>query len=140
MILNSYFFSTFNQQISTMKNLSPIFIFLAFVSISFFSSAQIAKSANAGNAEEIKNNLNENKLVLTIPSITKEEVEKYAHYYVKSFNVKLSNKNQVTFHLTENSANNNRVVLRFLSAINVQQIAVSEKDFALSDFYEAFLK
>ena len=122
-----------------MKKLYTFFFFFVFLAVTSYSGAQISKSADAGTAIEIKNNLNENKLILKIPNITQDEVEQYAQYYVKSFSVEIEDKDSVVFNLTENSPNNNRVILRFLSAINIQQIAVSQKDFSLADFYEAFL-
>ena len=117
-----------------------LFFFGIFLFFGFSIYAQSSKVAFVENSEIIKSNLSENLIRFKIPSITQKEIDKYSQYYTNTFTVNLFADDEITLKLKENDPNKNRVVLRFLSALNVQQIKVSEKEFSLSDFYEAFLK
>lgn len=102
--------------------------------------AQTSKTALAGNSEDLKTNIANNTLQFKIPTVTQNEIDRCAKYYTNTFSVKLLNKDDVRINLIENDPKSNRIILRFLSALNVQLINVSDKEFTLSEFYDAFLK
>ena len=79
---------------------------------------------------------------ITLPkSVIKENVEEYGSYYVKILTIGFDEKTHLaTFNMVTNDENSRRVILRFLSANQIQSVVVENKVFTLGDFYENFLK
>lgn len=114
-------------------------LLLGFCLVGSSLSAQTARKAIAGTSDEIKTNLLVNTVKFSIPKITQEELNHCAQYYTNVFDVKLAKNDEVIIQLKENNPKSNRIILRFLSALQINSIFVSEKEFTPNDFYEAFL-
>jgi hypothetical protein len=119
--------------------------FLTFIFISFstlFLNAQDANTAICNSKSSLVKGIESGIIEITLPqSATKESVDKYAGYYKNAFTVNFDEKSHiVNIKMVENTSSNRRVILRFLTANQVQNVIVEDKSFLISDFYENFLK
>lgn len=122
-----------------MKHVLFGILFLVMGSISF---AQTAKTASCSSLSKLKEGVISGKIELTLPSqMSAEEVASYAKYYEPFFNVDFNSMNHVaTFQMVSNTADSRRVILRFLSANQIQSVVVDGKSYFLQDFYQSFLE
>ena len=115
------------------------------ICILLFSTSLTAQDVNSGSCKSKASLLSgkENgKIQITLPeSVVKENVEEYGKYYLKMFTIGFDEKSHLaTFNMVTNDENSRRVIIRFLSANQIQSIVVENKIFTLGDFYENFLK
>jgi hypothetical protein len=105
-------------------------------------NAQNANTAICGTKESLIKGVQSGLIELTLPeNISKSDVEKYGSYYKNSFSISFDEKSHLaTIKMVENTSNNRRVILRFLSANQIQNVVVEDKSFLVNDFYENFLK
>jgi len=82
------------------------------------------------------------KITMKLPeNVTEEDVKSYAQYYEKMFTVTYNaSTRDITYNMVVNDANNRRVIIRFLSANQIQNVIVEGKVYSANDFYENFLK
>ena len=123
----------------TMKNLfSSICILLFSTSL----TAQVVNSGSCKSKASLLSGKENGKIQITLPeSVVKENVEEYGKYYLKMFTIGFDEKSHLaTFNMVTNDENSRRVIIRFLSANQIQSIVVENKIFTLGDFYENFLK
>jgi hypothetical protein len=113
-----------------------------FVVTTFILSAQDANKAICSSKSNLVNGVESGIIEMTLSeAVTKENVEKYAGYYKNIFSVTFDEtKHLVTFKMLDNTSSNRRVILRFLSANQVQNVIVEGQLFLIHDFYENFLK
>jgi hypothetical protein len=118
--------------------LSSLFVCLTLTVL----NAQNANTAIYGTKESLIKGVQSGLIELTLPeNISKSDVEKYGSYYKNSFSISFDEKSHLaTIKMVENTSNNRRVILRFLSANQIQNVVVEDKSFLVNDFYENFLK
>jgi capsule polysaccharide export protein KpsE/RkpR len=118
--------------------LSSLFVCLSLTVL----NAQNANTAICGTKESLIKGVQSGLIELTLPeNISKSDVEKYGSYYKNSFSISFDEKSHLaTIKMVENTSNNRRVILRFLSANQIQNVVVEDKSFLVNDFYENFLK
>ena len=118
--------------------LSSLFVCLTLTVL----NAQNANTAICGTKESLIKVVQSGLIELTLPeNISKSDVEKYGSYYKNSFSISFDEKSHLaTIKMVENTSNNRRVILRFLSANQIQNVVVEDKSFLVNDFYENFLK
>lgn len=108
-------------------------------SISF---AQTVNTASCSSSKQLKEGVSSGKIEVILPShLTPEDVASYAKYYEPFFFVDFNSKNHTaTFQMVSNTAESRRVILRFLSANQIQTITVDGRSYQLQDFYQKFLE
>jgi hypothetical protein len=106
------------------------------------SIAQTANTASCPSSKMLKEGVSSGKIEVTLPSpLSPEDVASYAKYYEPFFFVDFNSKNHVaTFQMVSNTADSRRVILRFLSANQIQIVVVDGKSYQLQDFYQNFLE
>jgi hypothetical protein len=122
-----------------MKNLILTVVTLLSLNYSFGQTANIAVCSSKSVLIQGKE---KGIFEIKMPDdVSKEAVDKYAQYYVNAFKVNFDTKSHVvTINMVDNSSSNRRVILRFLSANQIQNVIVEGKSYPVSDFYEVFLK
>jgi hypothetical protein len=107
-------------------------------SISF---AQTANTASCTSVANLKEGVSSGKIEVILPSqLSPEDVASYAKYYEPFVYVDFNSKSHTaTFQMVSNTAESRRVILRFLSANQIQTVVVDGKSYQLQDFYQNFL-
>jgi hypothetical protein len=122
-----------------MKHVLFGILFFLTGSISF---AQTANSATSLSTKNLTEGISIGKIELILPSqLSSEDVASNAKYYEQFFLVEFNAKNHVaTFKMVLNTPDSRRVILRFLSANQIQIVVVDGKSYQLQDFYQKFLE
>jgi hypothetical protein len=122
-----------------MKHVLFGILFFLSGSISF---AQTANTASCPSSKNLKEGVASGKIEVTLPNqLSPEDVATFAKYYEPFFFVDFNSKNHVaTFQMVNNTADSRRVILRFLSANQIQTVLVDGKSYQLQDFYQNFLE
>jgi len=122
-----------------MKHVLFGILFFLSGSISF---AQTANTASCPSSKNLKEGVASGKIEVTLPNqLSPEDVANFAKYYEPFFFVDFNSKNHVaTFQMVNNTADSRRVILRFLSANQIQTVLVDGKSYQLHDFYQNFLE
>ncbi|MBU3659388.1 MAG: hypothetical protein FGM14_05950 [Flavobacteriales bacterium] len=113
-----------------------------FLVSTFISFAQDNSTAVCGTKLALTQEKEAGKIKMKLPAnISEEDVNNYASYYEKMFTVDFNNAtHEIVYNMVVNDANNRRVILRFLSANQIQNVIVEGRVYPANDFYEAFLK
>lgn len=113
-----------------------------FLVSTFISFAQGNLTAECGTKLSMVQGKDAGKIKMKLPaSISEEDVKNYASYYEKMFTIDFNTTtHEIIFNMVVNDANNRRVILRFLSANQIQSVIVEGRVYAINDFYEAYLK
>jgi len=119
-----------------------VFFGILFFLTGSISIAQTANTASCPSSKMLKEGVASGKIEVTLPSqLSSEDVANYAKYYEPFFFVDFNSKNHVaTFQMVSNTADSRRVILRFLSANQIQTVVVDGKSHQLQDFYQNFLE
>lgn len=122
-----------------MKHVLFGILFFLTGSISF---GQTANTASCPSSKNLKSGIASGKIEVTLPNqLTPEDVASFAKYYEPFFFVDFNSKNHVaTFQMVTNTPESRRVILRFLSANQIQIVVVDGKSYQLQDFYQNFLE
>lgn len=122
-----------------MKNVLFGILFFLSGSISF---AQTANTASCSSANQLRDGVASGKIEVILPSqLSSDDVYSYAKYYEPFFNVDFnSTSHKATFQMVSNTPDSRRVILRFLSANQIQTVVVDGKSYQLQDFYQNFLE
>ncbi|MEY3843588.1 MAG: hypothetical protein RL293_10 [Bacteroidota bacterium] len=122
-----------------MKHVLFGILFFLSGSISF---AQTANTASCPSSKNLKEGVASGKIEVTLPNqLSPEDVATFAKYYEPFFFVDFNSKNHVaTFQMVNNTSDSRRVILRFLSANQIQTVLVDGKSYQLQDFYQNFLE
>ncbi len=122
-----------------MKHVLFGILFFMTGSISF---AQTANTASCTSAKNLKDGVISGKIELTLPTqLSPDDVASYAKYYEPFFYVDFNSKNHTaTFQMVSNTSESRRVILRFLSANQIQGVVVDGKSYQLQDFFQNFLE
>ena len=122
--------------------MKTLFYSLFILLVSSSLTAQVVNSASCISKSSLLSGKESGKIEITLPeSVIKENVEEYGKYYIKMFTIGFDEKSHVaTFNMVTNDENSRRVIMRFLSANQIQSVVIENKVFTLTDFYENFLK
>jgi hypothetical protein len=122
--------------------MKTLFYSLFILLVSSSLTAQVVNSASCISKSSLLSGKESGKIEITLPeSVIKENVEEYGKYYIKMFTIGFDEKSHVaTFNMVTNDENSRRVIMRFLSANQIQSVVVENKVYTLTDFYENFLK
>ena len=125
-----------------MKTMKNLFSSICIILFSTSLTAQVVNSGSCKSKASLLSGKENGKIQITLPeSVVKENVEEYGKYYLKMFTIGFDEKSHLaTFNMVTNDENSRRVIIRFLSANQIQSIVVENKIFTLGDFYENFLK
>jgi len=117
--------------------LAVVFLIGTFVSFSQNSNTAICNTKAALTLEK-----EAGKIKMKLPAtVTEEDVRSYASYYEKMFTIDYNNNtHEIVYNMVVNDANNRRVILRFLSANQIQNVIVEGRVYTANDFYDSFLK
>lgn len=115
---------------------------ICFIAASFIANAQEAKTVVCNSRANLISGVESGSIDITFPeTISRDEVENYAGYYKNAFTVTFNEKSHVVnFKMVDNTSSNRLIILRYLSANQVQNVIVEGKSFMIYDFYENFLK
>lgn len=73
-------------------------------------------------------------------TITKDKIETAANYYPTYFSYSINEEeNSIKITLLENSANNRRIIMRFLMSARLQKIKVGDSELLIQEFYDNHL-
>jgi hypothetical protein len=108
----------------------------------FISFGQDNSTATCGTKLALTQEKEAGKIKMKLPaSVSEEDVRSYASYYEKMFTIDFNTStHEIVYNMVVNDANNRRVILRFLSANQIQNVIVEGRVYTANDFYEAFLK
>jgi hypothetical protein len=122
-----------------MKKVLLVAVFLISIFISF---AQDNSTAICGTKLALTQEKDAGKIKMKLPaSFSEEDVRSYASYYEKMFTIEYNNTtHEIVYNMVVNNANNRRVILRFLSANQIQNVIVEGRLYTANDFYENYLK
>ena len=122
--------------------MKKVLLAAVFLISTFISFAQDNSTAICGTKLSMIQGKDAGKIKMTLPeSISEEDVKNYASYYQKTFTIDFnSTTHEIVYNMVINDANNRRVILRFLSANQIQSVIVEGRVYAINDFYEAYLK
>ena len=122
-----------------MKKVLLVAVFLISIFISF---AQDNSTAICGTKLALTQEKDAGKIKMKLPtSVSEEDVRSYASYYEKMFTIEYNNTtHEIVYNMVVNNANNRRVILRFLSANQIQNVIVEGRLYTANDFYENYLK
>ena len=99
----------------------------------------ILRIATAGSVDDGKSTLI-GRLLYETNSITKDKIETAANYYPTYFSYSINEEeNSIKITLLENSANNRRIIMRFLMSARLQKIKVGDSELLIQDFYDNHL-
>jgi hypothetical protein len=122
-----------------MKNVFFGILFCLFGTISF---AQTANTASCKSVANLKEGVSSGKIEVVLPSqLSSDDVASYAKYYEPFFTVDFNSSNHTaTFQMVSNTSDSRRVILRFLSANQIQAVVIEGKSYQLQDFFQNFLE
>jgi len=131
----------FNVKIKTLAMKSLLFFFLFVGATSSFFSQEtfiVGKSQSVTDLVQSKSN---GVYTFYFPaSITKEKIETAANYYPTFFTYTINeDENSIKITLLENTVNNRRVILRFLTSSRLQKINVENTELLVQDFFESYM-
>jgi hypothetical protein len=131
----------FNVKIKTLAMKSLLFFFLFVGATSSFFSQEtfiVGKSQSVTDLVQSKSN---GVYTFYFPaSITKEKIETAANYYPTFFTYTINEvENSIKITLLENTVNNRRVILRFLTSSRLQKINVENTELLVQDFFESYM-
>ena len=122
-----------------MKKVLLVAVFLISIFISF---AQDNSTAICGTKLALTQEKDAGKIKMKLPaSVSEEDVRSYASYYEKMFTIDYNaTTHEIVYNMVVNDTNNRRVILRFLSANQIQNVIVEGRLYTANDFYENYLK
>ena len=122
--------------------MKKVLLAAVFLISTFISFAQDNSTAICGTKLALTQEKDAGKIKMKLPaSVSEEDVRSYASYYEKMFTIDYNaTTHEIVYNMVVNDANNRRVILRFLSANQIQSVIVEGRVYAINDFYEAYLK
>ena len=122
--------------------MKKVLLALVFLIGTFVSSAQDSNTAVCGTKAALTAEKNAGKIKMKLPAtVLEEDVRNYASYYEKMFTIDYNaTTHEIVYNMVVNDPNNRRVILRFLSANQIQNVIVEGRVYTTNDFYENYLK
>jgi hypothetical protein len=120
---------------------SFLFSVLFLVITSTYFSQGISIVGKAQTVTELVQSKNNGIYTFYFPeTITKDKIETAANYYPTYFSYSINEEeNSIKITLLENSANNRRIIMRFLMSARLQKIKVGDSELLIQDFYDNHL-
>jgi hypothetical protein len=122
--------------------MKKVLLAIVFIIGTFVSFAQDAHTAICGTKAALTQEVTNGRIKMKLPAtISEEDVRNYASYYEKMFTIDYNaTSHEIVYSMVVNDASNRRVIIRFLSANQINNIVVEGKTFTVNDFYDNFLK
>jgi hypothetical protein len=120
---------------------SFLFSVLFLVITSTYFSQGISIVGKAQTVTELVQSKNNGIYTFYFPeTITKDKIETAANYYPTYFSYSINEEeNSIKITLLENSANNRRIIMRFLMSARLQKIKVGDSELLIQEFYDNHL-
>jgi hypothetical protein len=120
---------------------SFLFSILFLVITSTYFSQGISIVGKAQTVTELVQSKNNGIYTFYFPeTITKDKIETAANYYPTYFSYSINEEeNSIKITLLENSANNRRIIMRFLMSARLQKIKVGDSELLIQEFYDNHL-
>jgi hypothetical protein len=120
---------------------SFLFSVLFLVITSTYFSQDISIVGKAQTVTELVQSKNNGIYTFYFPeTITKDKIETAANYYPTYFSYSINEEeNSIKITLLENSANNRRIIMRFLMSARLQKIKVGDSELLIQEFYDNHL-
>jgi hypothetical protein len=120
---------------------SILFSVLFLVITSTYFSQGISIVGKAQTVTELVQSKNNGIYTFYFPeTITKDKIETAANYYPTYFSYSINEEeNSIKITLLENSANNRRIIMRFLMSARLQKIKVGDSELLIQEFYDNHL-
>jgi hypothetical protein len=120
---------------------SFLFSVLFLVITSTYFSQGISIVGKAQTVTELVQSKNNGIYTFYFPeTITKDKIETAANYYPTYFSYSINEQeNSIKITLLENSANNRRIIMRFLMSARLQKIKVGDSELLIQEFYDNHL-
>jgi hypothetical protein len=120
---------------------SFLFSVLFLVITSTYFSQGISIVGKAQTVTELVQSKNNGIYTFYFPeTITKDKIETAANYYPTYFSYSINEEeNSIKITLLENSANNRRIIMRFLMSARLQKIKVGDTELLIQEFYDNHL-
>jgi hypothetical protein len=120
---------------------SILFSVLFLVITSTYFSQGISIVGKAQTVTELVQSKNSGIYTFYFPeTITKDKIETAANYYPTYFSYSINEEeNSIKITLLENSANNRRIIMRFLMSARLQKIKVGDSELLIQEFYDNHL-
>jgi hypothetical protein len=120
---------------------SFLFSVLFLVITSTYFSQGISIVGKAQTVTELVQSKNNGIYTFYFPeTITKDKIETTANYYPTYFSYSINEEeNSIKITLLENSANNRRIIMRFLMSARLQKIKVGDSELLIQEFYDNHL-
>jgi hypothetical protein len=120
---------------------SFLFSVLFLVITSTYFSQGISIVGKAQTVTELVQSKNNGIYTFYFPeTITKDKIETAANYYPTFFSYSINEEeNSIKITLLENSANNRRIIMRFLMSARLQKIKVGDSELLIQEFYDNHL-
>ena len=117
---------------------SFLFSVLFLVITSTYFSQGISIVGKAQTVTELVQSKNNGIYTFYFPeTITKDKIETAANYYPTYFSYSINEEeNSIKITLLENSANNRRIIMRFLMSARLQKIKVGDSELLIQEFYD----
>ena len=122
-----------------MKSFLNSVLFLVITSTYFSQGISIVGKAQT--VTELVQSKNNGIYTFYFPeTITKDKIETAANYYPTYFSYSINEEeNSIKITLLENSANNRRIIMRFLMSARLQKIKVGDSELLIQEFYDNHL-
>ena len=122
-----------------MKSILFSVLFLVITSTCFSQGISIVGKAQT--VTELVQSKNNGIYTFYFPeTITKDKIETAANYYPTYFSYSINEEeNSIKITLLENSANNRRIIMRFLMSARLQKIKVGDSELLIQEFYDNHL-
>jgi hypothetical protein len=117
---------------------SFLFSVLFLVITSTYFSQGISIVGKAQTVTELVQSKNNGIYTFYFPeTITKDKIETAANYYPTYFSYSINEEeNSIKITLLKNSANNRRIIMRFLMSARLQKIKVGDSELLIQEFYD----
>jgi len=126
------------MKLKILLNLSLLLITVLSLNTSF---SQGAKTAKIGDNNSIQKSKEIGEFTFEVAGLTTDQVIKSASYYPLYFTVSYAEKNEkLSIKMVQSDAFSRRVIMRFFSALDIQNIESEGKTYLCDDFYLKFLQ
>ncbi|HBW86698.1 MAG TPA: hypothetical protein DEF82_08175 [Crocinitomicaceae bacterium] len=133
-----YIYKKKTMKLKILLNLSLLLITVLSLNTSF---SQGAKTAKIGDNNSIQKSKEIGEFTFEVAGLTTDQVIKSASYYPLYFTVSYAEKNEkLSIKMVQSDAFSRRVIMRFFSALDIQNIESEGKTYLCDDFYLKFLQ
>jgi hypothetical protein len=133
-----YIYKKLNMKISAFLKFSLLLIVGMWINNSMAQDAKIARIESEVMILKSKEN---GHFIFNVQGLKNEQVIKCASYYPLYFSTSYTEKTgELSIRMVQSDAQGRRVIIRFFSALDIQQIESEGKIYLVNDFYDKFLQ